>query len=162
MDFYNQCSGINNLIIQIYFRAGPILQMNWEEFESICENNMGLTTNKHKTGKFYTVHLYINEDQRPLLRKMRQSYIDEFKTTPRYIFASPKNKVESSICANLQETFQKIFGDKPHEVRFNANSIRKYWERLLWLLIQKEVSDGVTKAHFAQTAHSKKQPKKNT
>ena len=149
-----------DLFMLIYFRAGPILQLNWEEFESICETNMGLTTNKHKTGKFYTVHLYVNEDQRPLLRKMRQTYIDEFNATPRYIFSSPKNKVESSICANLQETFQKVFGDNPAEVRFNANSIRKYWERR-WLVIQKQVSDGVSKAHYAQTAHSKKTAEEN-
>ena len=61
---------------------------------------------------------------------------------------------------NLQETFEKVFGDNPAKVRFNANSIRKYWERR-WLVIQKEVSDGVSKAHFAQTAHSKKTAEEN-
>ena len=40
-------------------------------------------------------------------------------------------------------------------MRFNANSIRKYWERR-WKVIGKDSEDGVMKAHYAQTAHSAK------
>ena len=129
--------------------------MNWEEFEDIARTNKELTTNKHKTGKFYTVHIFIMEDQRNFLRKMKEKYVEEFGVAPRYVFASTVNEVESSICRGLQEVFYETFGDNPAEVRFNANSIRKFWERM-WTVIKGQVSEGVTKAHLAQTAHSEK------
>ena len=81
--------------------------------------------------------------------------MEEFGVTPRYVFASTVNKVESSICRGLQEVFYETFGDNPAEVRFNANSIRKFWERM-WTVIKGQVSERVTKAHLAQTAHSEK------
>ena len=86
---------------------------------------------------------------------MKAKFIEEFKTEPSYIFASSVNKVETCISRGLQESFHELFGDNPEKVRYNANSIRKFWERL-WIVIKSKVSDGITKAHFAQTAHSEK------
>ena len=139
----------------VNFRAGPILQLNWEEFDIICRTNRELMTNDHKTGKFYTVHLMIQPDQREFLRLMRQKYEEEFHQPSKFVFASQKNKVESSICRFIQDVFNETFGDDPAVVRFNANSIRKFWERM-WTVIKRNVSEGVTKAHLAQTAHSEK------
>ena len=51
----------------------------------------------------------------------------EFKS--KFVFASKKNKVEKYISLHLQQTFLDQFGDNPSEVRFNANSITKFWER---------------------------------
>ena len=63
--------------------------------------------------------------------------------------------METSIFRGLQESFQELFGDHPEKKRYNANSIRKFWERL-WNVVKSKVSNGITKAHFAQTAHSEK------
>ena len=86
---------------------------------------------------------------------MKAKFIEEFNTEPSYIFASSVNKVETSISRGPQESFQELFGDNPEKVRYNANSIWKFWERL-WNVIKSKVSDGITKAHVAQTAHSEK------
>ena len=72
----------------------------------------------------------------------------------KYVFSSKQNKIERSISKHIQETFFTLFGDDPNEVRFNANSIRKYWERR-WKSFIGKVPEGVTKAHLAQTAHNK-------
>ena len=136
-------------------RSGPILNLTWDEFEEIERSNQELTTNKHKTGKIYTVHIFIQEDQRRFLRAMRVKYIEEFGADGNFIFASAANKVESGISRSIREEFKTLFGDDPAKVRFNANFIRKFWERL-WSIIKGNVSEGVNKAHLAQTAHSEK------
>ena len=132
--------------------VGPILQLNWSEIE---EENCELRTNRHKTGKVYTVHIFIQPDRRQFLRQQREKVIEEFKTEPKFIFASSKNTVDGTICRGLQEVFQLYFGDDPQKVNFNANSIRKFWERM-WTNIKGQVTEGVNRAHFAQTAHSEK------
>ena len=136
-------------------RSGPILNLTWDEFEEIDRTDKALMTTNHKTGRYYTVHIFIQPDQRQFLRTMKAKFIEEFNTEPSYIFASSVNKVETSISRGLHESFQELFGDNPEKVRYNANSIRKFWERL-WSVIKSQVSDGITKAHFAQTAHSEK------
>ena len=70
-------------------------------------------------------------------------------------FASSVNKVETGISQGLREGFQELFQDTPEKVRYKANSIRKFWERL-WNVLKNKVSHGITKTHFAQTAHSEK------
>ena len=72
----------------------------------------------------------------------------------RRLSSARRNKIERSISKHIQETFFTLFGDDPNEVRFNANSIRKYWERR-WNSFIGKVPEGVTKAHLAQTAHNK-------
>ena len=120
--------------------------------------NQELTTNKHKTGKIYTVHIFIQEDQRRFLRAMRVKYIEEFGVDGNFIFASAANQVESGISRRIREEFKTLFGDDPSKVRFNANSITKLWERL-WSKINGNVSEGVNKAHLAQTAIVNKLPR---
>ena len=135
--------------------SGPILNLTWEEFEEIERSNQELTTKKHKTGKIYTVHIFIQEDQRRFLRAMRVKYIEEFGVDGNFIFASAANKVESGISRSIREEFKTLFGDDPAKVRFNANSMRKFWERL-WSKFKGNVSEGVNKAHLVLTAHSEK------
>ena len=55
--------------------SGPILNLTWDEFEEIERSNQELTTNRHKTGKIHTVHIFI-QDQRRFLRAMRAKYIE--------------------------------------------------------------------------------------
>ena len=156
---YKEQQALNFFVLQVRLntRSGPLLDLNWEEFQVIEETDEALTTDKHKTGKFYLVHLYIQEDQRPLLKKMRDTFMTENGVESKFVFASKKNKVEKSISRHLQQTFHDLFGDNPSDVRFNANSIRKFWERR-WKILKliNNISDGVNKAHLAQTAHNEK------
>ena len=71
----------------------------------------------------------------------------------KYFFRSKQNKIERSILKHIQETFFALFVDDPNEVRFKANSIRRYCERR-WKSFIVKVPEGVTKAHLAQTAHN--------
>ena len=86
---------------------------------------------------------------------MRVKYIEEFGVDGIFIFASAANKVESGISRSIREEFKTLLGDDSAKVRFNANSIRNFWERL-WSIIKGNVSEGVNKAHHSQTAHSEK------
>ena len=86
---------------------------------------------------------------------MRVKYIEEFGVDGIFIFASAANKVESGFSRSIREEFKTLLGDDSAKVRFNANSIRNFWERL-WSIIKGNVSEGVNKAHHAQTAHSEK------
>ena len=56
--------------------VGANLQSNWEDFEIIFWTSKELTTNKHKTEKFYTVHVRILEDRRKFLRKKEKVLAD--------------------------------------------------------------------------------------
>ena len=82
----------------------------------------------------------IQPDQRMFLRAMKAKFIQEYQVEPTLIFASRVNKVESSICRGLQKVFKNLFGDDPDKVIYNANSIRKFWERL-WTVIKGTVSE---------------------
>ena len=86
---------------------------------------------------------------------MEQKYVEEYKKEPVYLFSSSVNKVESRISRGLHEVFLQKFGDDPEQVRFNSNSIRKFWESM-WTVFRPNVSEGVYRAHLAQTAHSEK------
>ena len=70
------------------------------------------------------------------------TYLHRPSTRSKHAFLEVCNKV----------SFQ---GDNPGKVRYNANSIRNFWERL-WIVIKTKVSDGITEAHFAPTAHIEK------
>ena len=82
--------------------------------------------------------------------------MEKYKKEPLYLISSSVNKVESSIIRGFEEVFflQK-FGDDPEQARFNSNLIRKFWENI-WTVIKTNVSEGVYRAHLAQTAHSEK------
>ena len=153
---YKQQQALNFFVLQgrLNVRSGPLLALTWEDVKYIEENSV-LETDRHKTGKFYTLYLKIKADQIPLLYKLKETFADENDSMEsKYVFSSKQNKIERSISKHIQETFFTLFGDDPNEVRFNANSIRKYWERR-WKSFIGKVPEGVTKAHLAQTAHNK-------
>ena len=81
--------------------------------------------------------------------------MEECGASPRYVFASTVNKVESSVCRGRHEFLYETFGGNPAEVRFKASSIQKYCE-LMWTRIKGQVSEGVTKNQIVQTPHSEK------
>ena len=73
---------------------------------------------------------------------MRAKYTEEFGCDSKLIFASSVNKVENTISRCIQEVFKALFNDSPEEVRFNSNSIRKFWERMWSRKIKPTVSEG--------------------
>ena len=150
---YKQKQALTFWTFVLNVRPGPLLALNWDDIKYIEENSV-LETDRHKTGEFYTLHLKIKADQIPLLYKLKETFLVENSVESKYVFSSKQNKVERSISKHIQETFYILFGDDPNVVRFNVNSIRKYWERRRKNFIGK-VSEGVTKAHLAQTAHNK-------
>ena len=156
---YKEQQALNFYILQVRLntRSGPILQLDWNDLALIEQTEEPVATDRHKTGKYFAVHLFVQEDQKTLLKKMRDCFFSENGLESQFIFASKKNKVERSISRHLQETFQDLFGDSPSEVRFNANSIRKFWERR-WkeIKVKTPITEGVNKAHLAQTAHGEK------
>ena len=153
---YKQQQALNFFVLQggLNVRSGPLLGVTWEDVKYIEENSV-LETDRHKSGKFYTLYLKIKADQIPLLYKLKETFADENNSMEsKYVFSSKQNKIERSNSKHIQETFFALFGDDPNEVRFNANSITKYWERQ-WKSFIGKVPEGVTKAHLAQTAHNK-------
>ena len=70
-------------------------------------------------------------------------------------FSPRAKKIILEFILVVLQVFFTLFNDDPSVVRYNANSIRKYWERR-WKVIGKDTEDGVMKAHYAQTAHSAK------
>ena len=73
---------------------------------------------------------------------MRAKYMEEFGCDYKLIFASSVNKVENTKSRCIQEVFKALFNDSPEEVRFNSNSIRKFWERMRSKKIKPTVSEG--------------------
>ena len=52
----------------------------------------------------------------------------------------------------ISEAFTDLYGDNPEEVRFNANSVRKFWEKRVTEL---QLNENEKQAHLTQTANSK-------
>ena len=50
----------------------------------------------------------------------------------------------------ISESFTELYGDNPEEVRFNANSARKFWEKRVTEL---QLHENEKQAHLAQAAH---------
>ena len=50
----------------------------------------------------------------------------------------------------ISESFTELYGDNPEEVRFNANSARKFWEKRVTEL---QLNENEKQAHLAQAAH---------
>ena len=152
---YKDQQALNFFVMQVRLncRNGPILDLSWADCETIFQTDEPLETDKHKTGKYYLVSLYVHKDQRKFLLQQKLTFEKEYGISPFYVFSSSKNKIEKSFSKHLQEAFAKFFNENAEEVRYNANSIRKYWERR-WLTLKKSAPEGVSKAHFAQTAHS--------
>ena len=148
------------------------MQLTWDEFTSICKNNAGLTTNRHKTGKYYTVYYYIRNveivctegfkfaippiNQREFLKKQRGKYIEEFHVEPKFI-SRPQR---TSICNRpfVAVSGKSFFGDDKTKVWCNANYSKGLGENVDCHKGQRERR--VHRAHLAQTAHSEKRPKK--
>ena len=137
--------------VRLNTRSGPILKLNWETFENKLSKGLVHETDDHKTGHVYYVALMIQPDQVEFLWKLKRRCEQESGQQQALIFANGKNNVEKRMPQLLNLAFAELFGDDPSEVRFNANSIRKFWEMRVR---QMGVAANLMNADSAQTAHS--------
>ena len=65
--------------------------------------------------------------------------MQELGQIPDVIFETKKGTQDRSLAREITATFAAKFGDNQNDVRFNANSIRKYREVRMQELSQKQV-----------------------
>ena len=75
----------------------------------------------------------------------------EYGSTPKFVFSNSRMTPETRIANLITDCFAEIFNEKGDEVRFNANSVRKFWEKRV---SEMQLEPNQREAHFAQTAHS--------
>ena len=70
----------------------------------------------------------VQDDQFKFLDHLKQTYEQELGDVPHLIFGTKKGTQDRSLAREITATFVAKFGDNPNDVRFKANSIRKYRE----------------------------------
>ena len=142
-------------------RSQPVLDLTWEKLEEI-KSKGSILTSRHKTGQYYDVALRVEQDQIPLLEKLKETYTREQTVIPPFIFATRTGKKDRSMSKQIQEIFQQRFGDKPEKVKFNSNSIRKYREeRMQQLRKDEQIAPVVLSEHLQQTGHTQQTAQKH-
>ena len=149
----NQLKALNFFLLQIRLnvRSGPLLNITWSAFDTYLRNGLVYETNEHKTGKFYDVAIKMESDQVLFINELRQRMNFEFGSPSVFVFSNKKNCPETRMAFLISEAFTDLYGDNPEEVRFNANSVRKFWEKRVTEL---QLNENEKQAHLAQTAHS--------
>ena len=119
-------------------------------------------TDRHKTGQYYDVAIRVQDDQFKFLDHLKQSYMQELGHIPDMIFGTKKGTQDKRLAREITATFVAMFGDKANDVRFNANSIRKYREVRMQELSQKQViTPAVLSEHLHQTGHTQQTAEKH-
>ena len=149
-----QLKALNFFLMQVRLntRSGPLLELKWQQFENILKKGLTLETDDHKTGHVYDVGLRLEKDQIQFFEEMRSRTVELYGQETKFVFSNSKFTQEKRMAQLLCMTFQEIFGDDPDEVRFNANSVRKFWEKIQAIGIPSNLMN----AHLAQTAHAQK------
>ena len=132
-------------------RSQSIILLTWAALVEFKQKGINLT-NRHKTGQNYGEALRVQDDQFKLLDHLKQTYEQELGHIPNLIFGTKKGTQDGSLAREATATFVAKFGDNPNDVRFNANSIRKYREVRMQELSQKQViTPDVLSEHLHQT-----------
>ena len=150
-----QLKALNFFLMQVRLntRSGPLLKLKWHHFDHTLKKGLTLETDDHKTGHVYDVCLRLEKDQIHFFEEMRSRTIQLYGHETDFVFSNSKFTQETRMAQLLNMTFQELFGDDPEEVRFNANSVRKFWEKRIQAM---GVSSNLMHAHLAQTAHAQK------
>ena len=109
-------------------------------------------------GKYYTVAVKMDGDQVKFVQEMRERMLDEYGTVPDYVFSNSQNGQETKIAWYINQCFTELFGDDPTVTRYNATSIRKFWDEHIDKM---NLQDNDEEAHFSQTGHSRSTAKKH-
>ena len=150
-----QLKALNFFLMQVRLntRSGPLLKLKWKQFENILKKGLTLETDDHKTGHVYDVCLRLEKDQIQFFEEMRSRTVELYGHETEFVFSNSKFTQETRMAQLLCMTFQELFGDDPDEVRFNANSVRKFWEKRIQAI---GIPSNFMNAHLAQTAHAQK------
>ena len=142
-------------------RSQPILLSSWMELVEIVQKGI-ILTNRQKTGQYYDVVLRVQDDQFQFLDHLKQTYEQELWHIPDLIFGTKKGTQDRSLAREITATFVVKFGDNPNDVRFNANSIRKYREVRMQELSQKHViTPALLSEYLHQTVHTQQTAEKH-
>ena len=142
-------------------RSQPILLLTWTALVEIKQKGI-ILTNRHKTGQYYDVAIRVQDDQFKFLDHLKQTYMQELGQIPDLIFGTKKGTQDRSLAREITATFAAKFGDNPNDVRFNANSMRKYREVRMQELSQKQViTPAVLSEHLHQTGHTQQTAEKH-
>ena len=150
-----QLKALNFFLMQVRLntRSGPLLKLKWQQFENILKKGLTLETDDHKTGHVCDVCLRLEKDQIQFFEEMRSRTVELYGHETEFVFSNSKFTQETRMAQLLCMTFQELFGDDPDEVRFNANSVRKFWEKRIQAI---GIPSNLMNAHLAQTAHAPK------
>ena len=114
--------------VRMNCRPGPLNRFTWQEYDSLKNNNQKeIRTNKHKTGKTTAVSIRVHEDLYDLFDHLKKRFQAKYNFTPVYVFGTPGDKEERSMANYVKETLQNRYKISPESLRFNSNSIRKFW-----------------------------------
>ena len=151
---YKELQTLNFVVLsfRLNCRAGPLLNLTWEDVKTIQKLG-ALDTDAHKTGKFFDVTIQTQEDQFKWLKRLKSRYVKEFKVVPTLVFASPTNKVEHSLSKNIRVVLSQLFGKKDGVKDFHATAVRKTWDTHFHTNQQK-YKDSVFTSHLHQTGRS--------
>ena len=142
-------------------RSQPIPLLTWTAQAEIKQKGI-ILTNRHKTGQYYDVAIRVQDDQFKFLDYMKHTYEQELGDVPDLIFGTQKGTQDRSLAREITSTFVAKIGDNPNDVRFNANSIRKYREMRMQELSQKQViTPAVLSEHLHLTGHTQQTAEKH-
>ena len=142
-------------------RSQRILLLTWTALAEIKQEGI-ILTNRHKTGQYYDVAIRVQDNQFKFLDHLKQTYEQELGDVPDLIFGTKKGTQDRSLAREIIATFVAKFRDNPNDVRFNANSIRKYRDVRMQELSQKQViTPAVLSEHLHQTGHTQQTAEKH-
>ena len=151
---YKELSALIFLILSfsLYCRSGPILNLTWDDVQTIKQTG-ALETDQHKTGSFYDVTLKIEEDQHVWLKRMRRQFIEEFQTSPTFVFPTSNNTVDHSMSRTIRTVLGNLFQDlKDVDKESHSKAVKKMWDTHFYR--NKYSLEHMFAAHLEQTGHT--------
>lgn len=148
-----QLKALNYFLLQtrLNVRSGVILGLTWEVFDSKLQFGYMHESNEHKTGALFMTGVNVKPDQVKFLKELKVRMTAEYNKEPHFIFSNKSNTSETSIATMVTDCFVSLYKDDPAETRYNANSIRKFWEMRTGKM---SMTQKQAEAHFSQTGHS--------
>ena len=138
---------------RINCRSQPILLLTLTALAEIKKKGI-ILTNRHKTGQYYDVPIRVQDDLFKFLYHLKQTYWQKLRDVPDLTFGTQKGPQDRNLASE--------YSDNPNDVRFNANSIRKYRVVRMQEVSQKQViTPAVLSEHLHQTGHTQQTAEKH-
>lgn len=140
-------------------RPGPITRWTAESLSALTSGDI-TRSNDHKTGYKYQIAMMIDDDLKPFVVEVMDTYRRTYKKEPRLVFSSRSNKVITTLAAWQDKIFPRLFPDTESASRFSfaPNPVRKWWDTL-WENSGRMTGE-LAAAHESQSGHSAETRKK--